>query len=180
MPSPSLTSISCITQAQQISGDSSSYPSPQQFKQTLNTYSAAAQPPLPPLPYDPFNSPQRPLRQVSTSAQQSPYGALFPAPGSARQYGSTAAGGSGLGTPGGSYRRPSYSSHIPDVPEDAPFPPPGRGERAGNRTAQLGLGRHLRRNSDAVSIPDPADWDPLYRCDILGLGVIDENPAFPC
>ena len=140
--------------------ESASYQSPQHVLRSLGsgggTYAAS------PASYDPYQSPQRPPRQAaggpSGSVQASPYSTLSPAGAAARQY--SHGGSVGGYASGGAYRRSSYSSQIPHVPEDEPLANFG----AAGQPTQLSRRPSGRTGSEGASMPDPAEWDPLYRC----------------
>ena len=148
--------------------ESASYQSPQHVLRALGSGGAtyAASPSL----YDPYQSPQRPPRQASGGAsgsvQASPYSALSPAGAAGRQYSQGGSVGGAYGS-GGAYRRSSYSSQIPHVPEDEPlsnFSTAGQPPLHSRRPSG-------RNGSESASMPDPAEWDPLYRFVLVALSV---------
>ena len=148
---------------QQAPAESASYHSPQHMLRAVGSagggsYGASSS-------YDPYQSPQRSTRQsggVAGPAQPSPYSMLSPAAAAVRQYSHAASVGGYAGSTG-AYRRSSYSSQIPHVPEDEPL---ANFDTAGFRggTATLSRRPSGRNGSEVASMPDPEEWDPLYRC----------------
>ncbi len=148
-------------QQQQAPAESASFHSPQHMLRALGSGGGGASYAASASSYDPYQSPQRSARQsggggAAGAVQASPYSMLSPTAAASRQYSYAGASSSG-------YRRSSYSSLIQGVPEDEPL---STFDTAGLGGGPVPLSRRVsgRSGGDAASIPDPGDWDPLYRC----------------
>ena len=153
-----------LVMQQQATAESASYRSPQHMLRSVDStgggsYAVSSS------SYDAYQSPKRSARQSGGAAgpvQASPYSMLSPAAAAGRQYSHAASAGGYAGS-SGAYRRSSYSSQIPHVPEDEPLP---NFDTAGLTGGPASLSRRPsgRNGSEGASMPDPAEWDPLYRC----------------